>query len=307
MNWKKLGRVFNPSQYKSHEKLKSHASNPTIVKLNNDLVRVFYSGRDIENRSSVGAFDFNMKTLKVQNNYYKPFFSPKNEKSFFRDGVSVGTALNFKGNKYLYFMGWQNPKTEHWRGDIGRLKILEKGIIILDPDHAIVSKNEVDRVSVSYPWIIKSKEGLLKMWYGSTISWNAGNDEMLHVINYATSKDGLNWNYKGQVIRSKIGFAQAFSRPTIYESNNLDLHMWFSYRSGSGKSYRIGYAFQKYGNSQWELLIDKSGIETSSSGWDSKMIAYPCIYKYNKELYMFYNGNQFGKTGIGIAVTNDID
>jgi hypothetical protein len=32
------------------------------------------------------------------------------------------------------------------------------------------------------------------------------------------------------------------------------------------------------------------------------MIAYPFVLKHKGQLYMFYNGNGFGKTGIGLAI-----
>ena len=307
MQWEKIGRIFNPLNYDREDALISHASNPTVLKLRNELVRVFYSGRDKNNRSSVGAFDFNMKTLTVEKVFTKSLFRAEKNKSFFRDGVSVSTVIKIKSVNYLYFMGWQNPKKEHWRGDIGRLKIEKNGSLTLDSLRPVITKNIVDKISVSYPWIIKSKNGLLNMWYGSTITWDAGNNEMLHVINYSTSYDGINWSKKGQVIDSKIGHAQAFSRPTVYESENSNHHMWFSYRSGLGTSYRLGYAYKKNYKNVWDLKINQSGIDVSSEGWDSEMIAYPCIHKYRGKIFMFYNGNGFGKTGIGLAIANDIE
>ena len=44
-----------------------------------------------------------------------------------------------------------------------------------------------------------------------------------------------------------------------------------------------------------------AGINPSQSGWDSDMIEYPCVFRH-KQNFMLYNGNGFGKTGIGIAV-----
>jgi hypothetical protein len=306
MIWKKLGRIYNPLNLKRHEKLLTHTSNPTILKLSKDLVRVFYSGRDKSNRSSVGAFDFNMKKLTIENDFFKPFIIFGDKKSFYGDGISIGTISEINSKKYLYFMGWQNPKGEHWRGDIGRLGIETDETLIIDPLYPIIGKNKIDNISVSYPWILKLKDGFFHMWYGSTVSWDAGNNEMLHVINHAVSKDGYKWDYKGQAIPSKIGTAQAFSRPSVYETEDYNLHMWFSYRSGSGESYRIGYAIKEFNNDKWELKLDEAGIGLSEIGWDHEMIAYPCIFKYNENLYMFYNGNEYGKTGIGIAVMNDI-
>ena len=43
-------------------------------------------------------------------------------------------------------------------------------------------------------------------------------------------------------------------------------------------------------------------LDTSPNGWDSEMVCYPYIFTYCENKYMFYNGNGFGKTGIGYAI-----
>jgi len=74
--------------------------------------------------------------------------------------------------------------------------------------------------------------------------------------------------------------------------------MWYSYR---GSKYRIGYAESKDGIS-WIRKDSEVGIDVSSSGWDSDMIEYPHVFDHGGQLYMLYNGNGYGKTGIGLAV-----
>jgi predicted GH43/DUF377 family glycosyl hydrolase len=73
-----------------------------------------------------------------------------------------------------------------------------------------------------------------------------------------------------------------------------------NYRNDKNESYRIGYAESNDGII-WTRKDEEVGIETSDSGWDSEMIDYPYIYKYNEKIYMFYNGNGFGKSGFGYA------
>ena len=45
-----------------------------------------------------------------------------------------------------------------------------------------------------------------------------------------------------------------------------------------------------------------AGISKSKTGWDSKSIEYPSIFESNARKYMLYNGNDYGKTGIGYAI-----
>ena len=78
--------------------------------------------------------------------------------------------------------------------------------------------------------------------------------------------------------------------------------MWYSYRGQpSIKTYRIGYAESTDGIN-WARMDDKAGIDVSESGWDSQMVCYPFVFDHQGERYMLYNGNDYGKTGIGLAV-----
>ena len=138
------------------------------------------------------------------------------------------------------------------------------------------------------------------MWYGSTVTWDAGNGEMLHVINRAKSTDGHHWQRQGLSVPYQLGVAQAFSRPSVVESPEEGYQMWFSYRPGSGQKYRIGYATSKLGDA-WELKLEDTGIDVSANGWDSEMIEYPFVFDHKGERYMLYNGNGNGQTGFGIA------
>ena len=74
--------------------------------------------------------------------------------------------------------------------------------------------------------------------------------------------------------------------------------MWYSIDIG-GK-YSIGYA-ESLDAKSWTRKDDESGLSASDFGWDSKQVAYPCVFKCLGSKYMLYNGNGYGKTGIGLA------
>ncbi len=263
--WQKLGLLYCPQASGRHPKLKTHAANPLPVQIQGDLYRIFYSARDDENRSSVAAVDIDIATGLVVEDHYQPFFEHGPAGSFYAEGVSIGCCYEVDQQRYLLFMGWQNATEGHWRGDIGRLRL----------------------------------------WYGSTRSWDAGNGEMLHVINGAESSNGHDWSRQGLAVPFELGTAQAFSKPSVVRDRRSgNYSMWFSCRGGGGDSYRIGYATSEDAI-DWRLDNANAGISVSADGWDSAMIEYPHVFDHGAQRYMLYNGNDYGKSGFGLAVLNN--
>ncbi|WP_347903239.1 hypothetical protein [Pseudomonas purpurea] len=298
--WEKLGLLYCPSSAGRHPKLLTHVANPLPVLLEGDIYRIYYSGRDSESRSSVGAVDINIVTRQVIHEHHEPMFEHGAEGSFFADGVSIGNCYEVDGVRYMLFMGWQNPAGGHWRGDIGRLIVNPDLTLKLESHAPFMGADSTDPISLSYPWVMQGASGGYDMWYGTTANWDAGNGEMLHTLNYAFSRDGHQWARQGLAVPYVIGKAQAFSRPTVIGSLETGFEMWFSYRSGSGETYRIGYARSTDGQS-WQLALDACGIDVSEKGWDSEMIEYPYVFIHKEERYMLYNGNGYGRSGFGLA------
>ena len=88
----------------------------------------------------------------------------------------------------------------------------------------------------------------------------------------------------------------AISKPCVLKFKDQYL-MWYSYR---GESYRIGFATSENGI-DWIRKDEIVGIDVSKEGWDSEMICYAHVFEHNDYLYMLYNGNGYGATGLGLA------
>jgi len=297
INWKKLGQIYHCEAIDSY--LLSHASNPLAVHLKDDIYRVFFSGRDKKNKSSVGYVDIDIIKQKEISICQNALFKYGEENSFYSHGVSIGNMYQVQNKNYIQFMAWQIKDGGHWRGDIGKLQVGDDfDSLKLEPKEVYLGTDDEDKVSLSYSWVMFD-EDIYKMWYGSTIDWSSENGEMIHVIKYATSKDGNIWNKHGLAIPFEVGVAQAFSRPTVLKDED-GYHMWYSYRSGNGTKYRIGYAHSLDGL-EWKRKED-SGLDVSKDGWDSEMICYPFVFEHKEKTYMLYNGNDYGKTGFGLAI-----
>ena len=301
MQWRKLGQVYAPTCL--HPKLYSHAANPLAVHLNGDVFRVFYSGRDSQKRSSVGAVDIDIMKREIICDHPEPFFLHGPEGSFFADGVSIGCIFQAGAVRRMLFMGWQNPAGGHWRGDISSLLVSPHLTLGLEKLTAFFASDPADPISLSYPWVHDYGDRF-RMWYGTTITWDAGNSEMLHVIAQAVSDNGTDWQRLGQAIPHTLGVAQAFSRPSVIKLADR-MQMWFSYRAGTGQTYRIGAAVSFDDGATWKLDLGNSGIDVSTTGWDSEMICYPFVFEHAGAKWMLYNGNAYGATGFGLAVLEE--
>lgn len=297
MKWQKLGNIFAPNN--NHHWMISHAANPVCEYLYDDVFRMYFSCRDKHNRSHIGYINFDITSpFKILAIADKPLLEPGEIGTFDDSGVSLSCITIINGRKFLYYLGWNLGVTVPWRNSIG-LAIYSEATRRFErySKAPIIDRNHVDPYSISYPFVLKDA-GVYRMWYGSNLSWGSKQEDMEHLIKYAESDDGLHWHREGRIcLHFKDPSEYAMSRPFVIYENEL-YKMWYSYR---GESYRIGYAESRDGI-HWERKDDDVGIDISKSGWDSEMIEYPFIFDHKGKKYMLYNGNGYGKTGIGLAI-----
>ena len=144
------------------------------------------------------------------------------------------------------------------------------------------------------------------MWYSSGTHWIEVGGKLEHTydIKYAHSEDGMRWVQTNKAAIEQRNKYEALTRPTVMSLGGT-FHMWFCHRGSrdfrDGRdSYRIGYASSQ-DLKVWKRHDEMSGIDVSSSGWDSKMIAYPDVARVRDRVIMVYNGNDFGAEGFGYA------
>jgi hypothetical protein len=66
----------------------------------------------------------------------------------------------------------------------------------------------------------------------------------------------------------------------------------------------LGYAYSK-DLVNWIRDDESLGIAMSENDWDSDMMCYPHFFKVENQVYLLYNGNEFGREGFGLAVLNN--
>lgn len=299
MPWRKVGLIFSPENRAPW--YVSHALVPIAEQLEDDLFRVYFSGRDAQGRSRIGYFTFDITQPKtILETSQKPVLDLGLLGAFDDSGVTSAALIRHEDKDYLYYGGWSLGVTVPFYVNIG-LAVSETGKLDFQrvSSAPVLGRHAADPYLTTSPCII-IENGLWRCWYISGVRWELENGKPKHYyhVRYAESSDGIQWDKRGIVA---VDFASpdeyAIGRPWVIKHGDL-YKMWYSHR---GTAYRMGYAESADGLT-WERMDHLAGIDVSESGWDSEMIEYPCIFDHDGERYMLYNGNGYGKTGIGLAV-----
>lgn len=301
MFWEKLGLVYVASG--EQDWALSHAFIPTSMMLDEERIRVYVAFLDRDQVGRVGFVDLDASNpLLVLQVSKKPVLDIGAPGTFDDNGVTPICVLRHQKKQYLYYVGWQLGVKVRYYLFVG-LAISEDGgeSFIRFSRTPILDRSDGELFVRTAAHVLLDR-GCWKMWYIAGDSWIEVKGKQVPTYNmrYLESLNNVNWGKQGAVCLDLAGNDEfGFGRPYIVKENDL-FKMWYSIRTIS-KKYRIGYAESEDGKS-WTRKDDKVGIDVSQSGWDSQMICFSCIQKTKYGTYMFYNGNNYGETGFGVAV-----
>ena len=294
--WVKKGLIIKPDSNLGWNQ--SHCMVPTPYNLGSGLIKIFFSGRDASNRSHIGYAIYDLNSLKIEERNENPVLSPGELGCFDDNGVTPSCLLEINGSLHLYYIGW-NPGSTVRVHLFGGLAISnDQGKSFSRWSRApIIERSIVDPFLNTAPWVVHYEDSF-RMYYVSGTEW-VDKDSPKYNIKFAESNDGKSWIREGRVC---INFADedetALARPYVIFDEGV-WKMWFSYKRGN---YLIGYAESEDGVN-WKRKDTEVNIGLSKAGFDSQMLEYAAVIKHQDSYFMFYNGNNYGFDGIGLAVS----
>ena len=299
--WEKIGLVIKPQDHKL-DWWKSFGMDPTAIHLREDIYRVFFCGRNKKNISLIGFADIDLKNpnkiLKISK---KPVLEVGKLGSFDDNGVTASCAIKRDNKIFLYYIGWKPRSTTRYSLMTGLAVSKNNGLSFKRFSKApILNLTDKEPYSIlTAPYVLKISKNKWYMWYVSCEKW-INPDFPKYNIKLATSKDGIKWNQNGVISIKLKKNERAVARPTVIKENGI-YKMWYCYEQ-KVYGYKIGYAESKNGIN-WVRKDHLAGIKKGNiNEWDGQMIAYPFVVKHKGQKYMFYNGNTYGKEGVGIAI-----
>lgn len=296
--WKKHGTVFRPDTTKWWSR--SHAMIPTPEQVDGPLYRIYFSGRDDQNRSQIGHFMVSLeRPAEILSITEEPVLSPGRLGAFDDNGVSPSCLVKDGDRRLLYYIGW-NP------GSTTRMHIYGGLAISASPEAPfqrwseapIIERCRVNPFINTGPFVVRHG-GDWFMYYVSGVEW-VHRDLPRYNIQLATSRDGHHWQRDGHVCIDFAPGENALARPYVVIEDGL-FKMWFA---SKGEAYQLRYAESADGR-HWERR-ELVGLDTPApDGSDAEMTEYACVLRHGGKRIMYYNGNNYGQGGILLA-TEDV-
>ncbi len=310
--WKKLGRIFNPSDVKGISWLTEFAQAPCVLVFDN-FVRIYFSGRPPrENNgnyvSYTGYVDINRKNLfEILNVSAKPIMELGGKGAFDEFGIYPTSVIRNEDKIFAYYGGWTRCESVPFDVAIGCAVSHDDGKTFTKLGNGPVLSYTIDEPFILSGPKIRRFNNRWYLWYIAGKKWLTAETRMepVYKIRMASSDNGIDWTKMNhELIESKLEENECQASPDVFYYKNK-YHMFFCYRKslnyrGKEGGYRIGYASSD-NMLNWTRDDTRAGIDISDTGWDSEMVAYPHVFELDNEIYMLYLGNQVGKHGFGIA------
>lgn len=299
LKWKKLGMVFTCSDKISWSS--GGALTPTPIVLDNNTIRVFASFRDKYGVGRIGFVDVMASNpTNVINVSNVPALDKGRSGTFDDNGLILGDVLRRDDGLHLWYVGFQLVKQVKFLAFTGHAISRDGGQSFVRTQEVPVLDRTPDGL---YIGAVHSVEALDRGGYRAWCALGSGWRD-IHGVPYPEYMTHECHSADG---RSFGGFRRLFDfgpgeyrlgRPRV--SRVADGYMMiFTYGTLSG-AYLPGCAVSTDGT-DWTRKDDLLGLAPSDSGWDSRHLSYPALIEVGGRTFAFYNGNDMGAQGFGVA------
>lgn len=288
----------------------SHAQAPTILELSSDCWLIFFAGRDSCNRSRVFVAELDPGLMKIREIRTEPVLDLGLSGQFDEHGVGPGTAVKVDDKIHLYYSGVQQCSDVPYHVAIGlsRSTLSDLNFIRLE-DQPVLGAKATYCHGATTPTVWR-EGNKWHMLLSVLRPWRKFEDtlESVYDLHSAVSEDGLHWTLRDAPI---LGFSEGLDGGLIrgqyfLSPSGLKLLVgernWYNYRADQAGSYRFRLASstnkQNWLRNQDSIILDPP---SQSNDWDSEMQCYPWLVLQGDKLLVFYNGNDFGRHGLGVG------
>jgi len=303
MKWIKLGVVWNTDGKQAWSR--SHAMGPTPFLLDEETIRVFLTTLDEQGRGRPMFVDVAANNpTRVLNVSHGPLLDIGEPGTFDDNGLMAISFVQKKpGELFMYYAGFEICTQIRYRILSGLAISADGGESFNRYSKAPILERTSEELYFRGGPFAMLDEGVFKLWYVAGSEWTNLNGKAMPVydLRYLESTDGIHWADRGTLSMAITGEDEhGFGRPWVIKRGPNDYQLFYSIRRRSFGAYRLGYAESTDGI-HWVRKDDEMGLDVSPDGFDTHAIMYSAVINVKGKTYCFYNGNNFGEGGFGVA------
>lgn len=314
MKWKKIGKIFDPTTHPAFSEFAGYAQSPQALVLQ-DRVRIYFSIRKVDTNgkflSHISYVDFNKHLTSIIDTAHQPVIALGQLGTFDEHGIFPISPLQHQDKILAYTCGWSRRVSVSVETSTGLAISTDQGKTFTKVGDGPIMSNSLHEPFLVGDSFVRVYKNEFHMWYIHGTHWMQFEGEAapdrVYKIAHATSADGLHWVREGKkIISDTLDENECQALPTVLKFDNM-YHMIFCYRHATGfrnvkgRGYRLGYATSE-DLKVWTRKDEVIGIAGTPDSWDSDMMCYPNLFACEDNVYLLYNGNEFGKHGFGLAV-----
>jgi hypothetical protein len=315
MKWRKLGKIFDPTEHALPNGCVQFAQSPQALVFE-DFVRIYFSTRAVDGTgkflSHIAFVDMRKNLRDVIRVSERTVIPLGGLGCFDEHGIFPMNVLRVGKVVYGYTCGWNRRVSVSVDTAIGLAISHDDGLTFQRTGDGPVLAASLHEPCLVGDGFVKQIGDTFHMWYIFGTGWKRyapdAAPDRTYKIGHAVSADGVQWRKEEarQIVPDTLGPDESQALPTVIGIGSR-YHMFFCYRQSSDfrsnpvRGYRIGHAWSD-DLVNWTRDDDDPRLEIAAGEWDSDMQCYPHAFECDGRVHLLYNGNQFGRHGFGLAV-----
>ena len=302
MSWIKQSRIWEPDG--SQWWAQTHATCPTPLLLPNGDLRIYLQCRDSKGIGRAGFIDVDANDpSRVLATSEHPCLDIGLPGTFDENGVLPTSVVALAdGRVLMYYVGFELCIGIRYRLLTGLAISTDGGNHFTRVHQTPVLERSDEELFFRCAAFVLQDQQRFRMWYSGGGDWTTVNNKPMpcYDLRHLESTDGFNWPATGQIVLPVTDDDEhGFGRPWVVKTE-AGYQLFFSVRKRSLGQYRLAYAESPDGI-HWTRADDKLGLDVSPGQWDGDAIMYSAVIQSGGQIWLFYNGNNFGEHGIGFA------
>jgi len=224
--------------------------------------------------------------------------------AFDDNGVTPLCVVRDGRRLLMYYVGWQLSQQVRYFLFTGLAQSVDGGETFQRVQRTpVLERNDAELICRTAAFVMPD-DAKFRAWYigGSETVLVGGKQLPTYSLHYAESPDGIHWSAGREIMAPNRPREFGFGRPWVRRVGD-GFEMWYSIRNAD-IGYRIAYATSADGlawNRHDYFGLDVGGSDAGEVGWDGEMTAFSAVFDTSAGSFMLYNGNGYGRTGVGLA------